>query len=248
MVTGRLCSSNEPILTGFGTFFGNLVSTRRNVLMRRQSLSRFSRPIIAVLLGNLLIACTCAFMALEFASSGRQNRGQPSQQAANDGYLTDFSEILPREAWLIDEPYTEAGEDLAGWHFSITDHTVTSAQNIENPLAYVRQHIIRYLDAEHAHERYLAQEDWIFVRNFGVPPSVQIFSYRDLNRPEGTHMTAEEYRLACEESTADTRCSGLFLYDTRVVFIDVFMVRDGVRYLSDEDLFRIFRVVDEWYG
>lgn len=96
--------------------------------------------------------------------------------------------------WDIRPPYSGGNADLEDRSSLIREHIVVSAQHVNDPLIYIRQHIIAYNSIYSAVNRFSRQVDWVFVRNFGVPVSRQLNSYADVELPLGFNLVADDYR------------------------------------------------------
>jgi len=171
---------------------------------------------------------------------------QEQAQGMNDSqeYLVSLSNFLGSE-WETGNSHEERNEDLIGYHRSIVGHSSLNTHHKNNPLAYIRQQVIIYDTPLEASRRYTQQQNWIFIRDFGVPPTQQIFSYEELQLSNKNAFQADEYFIACLRTPIDTRCSGLFRYDNYIIFVDSYPVRDSIRYLTEDQLISIFDLIDD---
>lgn len=172
----------------------------------------------------------------------KQDHAQDSDNSRR--YLTDLSTFLSSE-WEIGIPRKERDEDIIGYHRSIIGCSYLNAHHTNNSLAYIRQYVIVYKNISEASKRYAEQQDWIFVRDFGVPPTQQLLSYKELKTSDEYSFHADAYHIGCLNTLTDIRCSGLFQYNNYIVFMDSYPVRDSVRYLTEEELMEIFKLIDE---
>lgn len=209
----------------------------------RQTFSR----VITIAFKMLFLSCVCVFMCvlffLLFYATQIQEREERAKLDDSQEYLIDLSELLGDE-WHSGG-VGRSTDDARGWHSSIAGTSFHNASHTQNRLAGVGQSITTYVDAEQARERYFVQEDWIFLRNLGVPPS----TYEDISLPSDTTLRADEYRIACKDIYLDhalieIRCVGLFLYENHIVRVSGYTMRDFVRYLSMNDLAMIINAVD----
>ena len=118
-------------------------------------------------------------------------------------------------------------------------------QHLTDPGVSVGVDIIVYKNSADAGQRYLSQENWIFVYDFGVPPSRQMFSYADVVSPIEIDFVADKYRIACLRAFSNMRCSALFLYDNVVILLDAPTVGDGAQHFPDLEFFTIVNAINE---
>jgi hypothetical protein len=185
-----------------------------------------------------------AFMVFFLLFSSCQRGSNQDFLSSNpERFLINISAALG-ENWDNESVHQWGKEDFLGTDISIIAHYVTGAHHAENNLAYIRQHIILYRDYQSALSRYQAQHEWIFVYNFGVPPSRQIFSFEELELPEATIAYADSYRVECLQTIVDNQCIALIHYKNLVLVIDAFLVRDGRLFLEETDFARIINLVE----
>jgi hypothetical protein len=167
-------------------------------------------------------------------------------------YLVDFSSLL--ETNWASFHLASRSEDILGWHSSIVGTSVASTRNLQNESAFIRQQVITYSSRDNARKRYLAQQERVFVYNYGVPPQRQRFPYKSITFDTDTNPNAEKYYIGCkdiydnfqEDKLIDVSCGGIFLYGNHVVFLDIDLMGDDyIIYLTEGDLVNIFSAVDE---
>jgi len=162
----------------------------------------------------------------------------------SEKYVIDFSSMLGAD-WLVMDHVLKDVEDIAGWDPSIAGRTQLWTYNAQNDLAFVKHHIITYVDAEAARGRYFVQLPILVSLLGGRIPNPQ-FPYKEVVFPIDTNPRADNQYIACQGiETSETHCAGLFLYGSHIVYINTFPVRDSIRYLFEEDLIVIFTAIDE---
>lgn len=199
---------------------------------------RFFR-VAKFLAAMILILClVCLLLIASITFIRMRQRAEISQLNDSQNYLISLTDILG-DKWQQEDIISDIN-DIRGTNSSIAGATRIRAFNKDNQYATINYHSIAYMNDEVARERYFIQEEWIFDYDFGVPPSIQIFSYRDIPLPEPFNIGADEYRIACKDiydldRLIETRCGALFLYGNHVAFLDAFTMRDSVNYLSLDD-------------
>ena len=63
----------------------------------------------------------------------------------------------------------------------------------------------------------------------------------------GSHLNADEYHIACRDDDAsalDTRCTAILLYGRHVVYFNMWTMRNGIEYISIQDMESLFIEID----
>ncbi len=193
--------------------------------------------LISGLFGTIAPICLLA----AYLTFGRANAPVDHEKLA--ALSLDFSTLF-NSSWETVPEYRLGNEDMLGRNRSIGEHVVVGVHHTSNPLAYIRQHLIVYSSVQTARKKYSEQVDWIFIRNFGVPVSRQIYSYVQLELPSGLVTMADEYEVACLDSGFNVQCGALFLHQNYVIYLDLFTMRNDVEYLTDTELFSIIAAIN----
>ena len=157
-------------------------------------------------------------------------------------YLADLSTLLgsdwsTSEVYPYDDPYT----DTAGFHRKVLGNACQHVWRRDAPSVFVRQCVFTYTDAAVAADRFATQR---LRYDADAPPAVT--PYEPIPWPDAaSSLLADEYHFACVgTSAANQRCIALLRYGNHVAFVNAVLVRDGVRYLSEDDFWGIVRTVD----
>jgi len=158
-------------------------------------------------------------------------------------FALDLENLLDSD-WKIEEIYIDEDRDFGG--ISIEGHIVVTASHKSGSSYYtnIKQRIIVYDTNETARYNYSQQVEWIFTLNRGVPLSQQIVSYKDIILPSDLTLNVDEYHLACLDSIFSMECGVFFLFDNYVIYLDVYLTRNGIEYLSKVEFFNLIREIN----
>jgi hypothetical protein len=91
------------------------------------------------------------------------------------------------------------------------------------------------------------QTEWVITLDSGVPVSRQPVSFESVE--VSIPLQADDYQVACQNILAQNlRCAGFFRYDNHVAYVDSFLIRNGERYLSFQNLETVFSAIDEKFS
>ena len=165
-------------------------------------------------------------------------------------YLVDIASFLGHE-WVTCTIRSEkdgdniSTSDIFGPDRSIIGRSYYGTHNKANSLAYFRQYVFLFTNESEANRHFEEEREWIFVYAYGVPVSNQVYPYRDLELPPEIVFQADEYQVACSRTLISNRCNGLLRYGKYIVFVDAFLIRDSVQYLTEYDLIAVLNLIDE---
>jgi hypothetical protein len=190
---------------------------------------------------SLLNIYLLIFIFLPFSCQERVNHNISASNVEQS--LINFSEVIGND-WENEALLQLGNQDFLGSNIEIFNHYVIGAHHSNNNLAYIRQHAVIYRNIQSAINQYNEQQEWIFVYNFGVPPSRQSSSFEELELPESTIIYADSYEVKCLQTLDDNRCIALIRYKNLIYIIDAFIVRNGEIFLDETEFVRIINLVD----
>lgn len=187
--------------------------------------------------------CICVYIFLLW--NGAREHAEIRKLDDSQNYVIDFS-LLLGEGWKVSNLIKD-DEDISSWDINIAGRTQLWTYSVRNPLANVRHHVITYSNIDHALQRYLRQEGFVFGNHHSVSTNQPSFSYENINFPINTNPHADKQHIAClvVPKLNNTECAGLFLYGNHVIFADISTIVDSVEYLTMTDLQKIFSAIDE---
>jgi hypothetical protein len=131
-------------------------------------------------------------------------------------------------------------EDFKGRPASLIGRADVEARHTDNYATFIDHSVLMYTSADSALERYDIQEQVIFYQRLDGRES---YPWHDVNL--GVDLSADKQHIACKEiipddSLLDVRCTGLFLYGRYIAYVNMWTTRDGVQYISVQDMERLF--------
>jgi hypothetical protein len=227
---------------------GILALGLRSVIVISLVVIQASAIVIAGFAVFVLLTIFCIIVSLAVYREVGQKHPQGSDDTQD--YLVDIAACLGSE-WFAGSIRREkdgdniATTDIFGPDRSIIGRSDYSTGNRANSLAYFRQYVFLFTNESEANKHFDQEREWIFIYAYGVPISHQPFPYRDLELPPEIVFQADEYQVACSNVLINNRCNALFRYKNYVVFVDAFLVRDSVRYLTESDFIAVLDLIDE---
>lgn len=154
----------------------------------------------------------------------------------------DFTDLLGSE-WKANGIIKD-DEDTIGWTDSIAGRSQIWTYNISDPLAFVKHHVIAYINSDSAKTRYLEQKTSLIHFLSTISPSDG--HYEEINVSSAVNLRSDDTYVGCQEVVSvETKCVGLFLYDRHIVYVNAYLERNGVTYFSLADLENVFTLIDD---
>jgi hypothetical protein len=200
---------------------------------------------VKAIVGLMAIGGVCIAIFLFLIWNSVREQGEIRKLDDSEKYVIDFSPLLGKE-WEVSRPFQD-DESIVGWDFNLAGRTVLSTYYTSDHLAYVTHHVLSYPNDGTALNGYFDIEDWVIVRDYGVPPSRQVYSYEDIQFPANTNPHADKQRIACVvvSNLNNTECVGLLVYDNHVVFAAISTIVDSIEYVTMTGLQKVFSAIDE---
>ena len=129
-------------------------------------------------------------------------------------------------------------EDLTGRPSSLIGRAEIEARHEDDFAVFIAQFVFLYAEEDEALTRYMIQDEVIF---YEFPDRLERYPWNDIEI--GSHLNADEYHIACRDDNAsalDTRCTAILLYDRHVVYFNMWTMRNGMEYISIQDMESLF--------
>lgn len=133
-------------------------------------------------------------------------------------------------------------EDLAGRPASLIGRAEIEARREDEFAVFIAQFVFLYAEEAEALTRYVIQDEVIF---YEFPDRPERYPWKDIEI--GLNLNADEYHIACRDDDAsalNTRCTAILLYGRHVVYFNMWTMRNGIEYISSQDMDRIFSEID----
>lgn len=194
------------------------------------------RLIILLLLMPILCILSCALFDL----NARVQREYRDSLNDSQKYVIGFVDLLG-SGWKATEVMKDY-EDIRGWSDTIAGRSQIWTYNLSDPLAFVKNHVIAYVDNGSAQEGFQNQQTTLsYGRDKITFPKDQ---FRVFSLSENLSLKSQMIYTGCLELAIETECDGLFLYGRYVVYINVYLKRHGKIYMSLQDLEKIYTIMD----
>jgi hypothetical protein len=157
--------------------------------------------------------------------------------------------LILGNSWSTDGPREpQLLEDLKGRPPSLIGRADIEAGHIDNYATFIDHSVFLYVSAHDARERYDIQDEVIFYQ---LPDGRERYFWSNMNIT--TNLNADEQHIACKEIIPDDllldiRCTGIFLYGRYIAYVNMWTTRDGVQYISTQEMERLFSEIDTTLG